>query len=497
MTNVLLVYPQYPDTFWSFKHILDFVSKKAAFPPLGLLTVAAMLPNEWNKKLIDLNVNDLKDEHIEWADMVFISAMIIQKSSAQEIIKRCKAYNKKVVAGGPVFTTGHTHFQGVDHFVLDEAEITLPLFLEDLKNGTPKHIYSSTERPDITKTPVPLWSLIKFKDYATMEVQYSRGCPFNCEFCDIIIMNGRIPRIKTPDQFLGEVQSLYDAGWRGSIFIVDDNFIGNKEKVKKMLPLLIRWQKEHKYPFTLFTEASTNLADDTELLQMMSAANFSKVFLGIETPNIESLKECAKIHNATRDLREAVRIIQQHGMHVMGGFIIGFDNDTTTIFERQIQFIQQTGIVIAMVGLLNALPGTRLWNRLKAENRLVSETSGENTDCSINFVPKMGKENLFTGYKKLISQIYSPTYYYKRINVLLRNYRPTVREKISRNSFIAFIKSMWKIGVLSNTRFLYWKLILKTFFKKIRALNVAVELAIYLQHFEKVVNKVLRVNSIN
>jgi len=486
--NALLVYPKYPDTFWSFKHVLNFVSKKAAFPPFGLMTVAAMLPKEWNKKLIDVNITELTDQHIEWADIILIGAMLVQKESAKEIIKRCKG--KIVVAGGPAFTTQHEQFKGVDHFILNEAEVTLPLFLEDLKQGNPKPIYTSDKRPDIKETPIPLWSLVDFKDYVSMSIQYSRGCPFNCEFCDIIIMNGRIPRTKTPEQMINEVQSLYDAGWRGPLFIVDDNFIGKKEEVKKMLDLLIKWQKEQDYPFQLYTEASTNLADDNELMQMMSAANFFKVFLGIETPCVDSLKECGKMQNVTRDLAEAVKIIHNNGMQVMGGFIVGFDNDTDNIFDAQIKFIQQTGVVTAMVGMLNALPQTRLWHRLKAEGRLLQDTSGENTDGSLNFVPKMGKEKLMEGYKKILSTIYSPKQYYQRIDTFIKHYKPTVKSRISKKDIKALLKSVWRIGILSNSRLRYWKLILKTSITKKKAFPTAVELAILGLHFEKITKKV-------
>jgi radical SAM superfamily enzyme YgiQ (UPF0313 family) len=488
--NALLIYPEYPDTFWSFKHVLNFVSKKAAFPPLGLMTIGAMLPKEWEKKLVDINITELTDEQIQWADIVFIGAMLVQKKSAQEIINRCKAKGKKVVAGGPAFTTQHEKFKNVDHFVLNEAEVTLPLFLEDLKQENPKQIYTSDKRPDIKETPIPLWSLINFKDYVSLSIQYSRGCPFNCEFCDIIIMNGRIPRTKTPEQIINEMQSLYEAGWRGPLFIVDDNFIGNTAEVKKMLTLLINWQKEHKYPFQLYTEASTNLADDEELMQMMSAANFFKVFLGIETPCVDSLKECGKMQNATRDLADAVKTIHKNGMQVMGGFIVGFDNDSEKIFDAQIKFIQQTGVVTAMVGMLTALPQTRLWHRLKAEGRLTQDTSGENTDGSLNFVPKMGKEKLAEGYKKILSTIYSPKQYYKRIDTFIRNYKPTAKSRISKKDIKAFLKSMWRIGILSKSRFLYWKLILKTSLTKTKAFPTAVELAILGLHFEKVANKV-------
>lgn len=487
--NALLVYPEYPDTFWSFKHALSFISKKAAFPPLGLLTIGAMMPGGWNKRLVDANVSELKDSDILWADMVFISAMIIQKDSAQNIINRCKALGRKVVAGGPVFTTMHERFEGVDHFVLNEAEATLPLFLKDLEEGSLKPVYTSAERPDITRTPVPLWSLISLKDYASMAVQYSRGCPFDCEFCDIVIMNGRIPRTKTNEQIISELESLYAAGGRGSLFIVDDNFIGNKVNVKNLLPNIIAWQKERNYPFKLLTEASTNLADDEELMRMMSDANFGKVFLGIETPNVDSLKECGKLQNVNRDLSDTIRKVQQHGMQVMGGFIVGFDSDNEQIFETQLNFIQNAGVVTALVGILGALPKTRLWNRLKAEGRLTNEFTGESMDGKINFVPKMGKEKLVNGYKQLLSKIYSRKYYYQRINTFIRNYKPTVRSRFSKTDFYAFLRSAWRIGVLSGDRLHYWRLLAKTVFTKRKAFPAAVELAIYGQHFKKIAKR--------
>jgi len=483
--NILLVYPKYPDTFWSFKSILKFISKKAAFPPLGLLTIAAMLPAKWHKKLVDLNVEELKDEHLQWADMVFLSAMMVQIENARQIIARCHALGKPVVAGGAGPTIHQEAFAGVDHFVLDEAEETLPLFLAELEQGQPKAVYRSALKPDMSQTPLPDWSLVNFKDYATMALQYSRGCPFNCEFCDIVMLYGRKPRTKSPAQMIKEIQSLYEAGWRGNLFIVDDNFIGNKANVKKMLPRLIGWQKSHKYPFALLTEASTDLADDKELMRLMSAANFHKVFLGIETTNLASLKECEKYQNTRCNLEEAVGILHHNGLQVMGGFIVGFDNDTDSIFEAQIRFIQKVGIVTAMVGLLNAIPHTRLWQRLKAEGRLLKETTGENTDGNLTFMPKMGKEKLLGGYQKIIATIYSPKNYYARINTFIKNYRPTAKNRITLDDFKAAIRSFWSIGVLSRARFLYWKLLIKTASRKIKALPMAIELAIYGLHFEK------------
>ena len=487
--NALLIYPEYPDSFWSFKHVMKFLSRKAAFPPLSLMTLGAMLPKEWNIKLVDVNVSLLTDEAIGWADIVFIGGMIVQADSAAEIIHRCKEQSKVVVAGGPLFTTGFEDFPEVDHFVLGEAEITLPLFLQDLEAGNPQHLYQSAERPDVTKTPAPLWSLINFKDYVTMSVQFSRGCPFNCEFCDIIIMNGRTPRTKTSEQLLAEFDGLYAAGWRSSVFIVDDNFIGNKVRAKAMLKALIGWQKEHQYPFKFFTEASTNLADDDEMLDLMSAANFYKVFLGIETPEDATLIHTGKVQNAGRDIVEAVHKINRHGMQVMAGFIVGFDTDTEKIFDTQIHFIQEMGVVTAMVGMLTALPQTRLYNRLKAEGRLVSKSTGGNTDGTLNFIPTLDRGILTDGYKRILTTIYSPTKYYERINTFISHYKPTVRTRLSETDMRAFTRSLWAIGLLSPSRSLYWKLILKTMLKNRKAVPAAVELAIIGLHYEKVTKR--------
>ena len=453
--------------------------------------MGSLLPETWEVKLVDVNVHELREEQIAWADMVFISAMIVQMDSAREIIARCKGQGKRVVMGGPAATTLPEQFAGVDYFVGNEAEITLPLFLKDLENGDPQPVYSSSERPDIEKTPIPRWSLINFKHYAIMPLQYSRGCPYNCEFCDIIVMNGRTPRLKAPEQFVGELDSLYKFGWRGNIFVVDDNFIGNKVRVKKMLPFLIEWQKKHKYPFVLTTEASTDLAGDDELMQLMSVANFHKVFLGIETPNIDSLKECGKYQNTTLSLEEAVHKIQSKGMQVMGGFIVGFDNDTDSIFEAQIKFIQKVGVVTAMVGLLNVLPQTRLWHRLKDEGRLLGQTSGENTDGQLNFIPKMTRESLVEGYQKILATIYSPQQYYARINTFIKNFKPRAKNRIKFEEFMAAIKSVWSIGILSRSRFLYWRLMARTTLTKIRALPIAVELAIYGLHFQKISERIV------
>jgi radical SAM superfamily enzyme YgiQ (UPF0313 family) len=488
--KVLLVYPRYPATFWSFRHALKFVSRKAAYPPLGLLTVAAMLPQEWQKKLVDTNVTSLNDGDIEWADYVFISAMAVQRNSALDVIARCRQMGRKTVAGGPLFTTGYEEFADkVDHLVLGEAEATLPAFVSDLARGCAGHIYTPEGYPDISTTPVPQWQLINMRHYAAMSVQYSRGCPFDCEFCDITVLNGHRPRTKSKEQLLREFDALYELGWRGSVFVVDDNFIGNKKKLKaEILPAIASWMKEKKYPFTLFTQASVNLADDTELIEAMVQANFNSVFIGIETVNEDSLAECGKVQNRNRDLVEAVRKLQRHGLQVQGGFVLGFDSDPPSIFENIINFIQHSGIVTAMVGLLNAPPGTKLYQRLKREKRLVAMFSGDNTDCSTNLIPKMGYSTLVNGYRKVMETIYSHKEYYERIKTFLKEYRPP-RIRISHFSLDhikAFLKSLWLLGIKEKGRLLYWRLLTWTLFKRPRLFPLSVTLAIYGYHFRKV-----------
>ncbi len=497
--NILLVYPQYPDTFWSFKHALRFILKKAAFPPLGLLTVASMLPKEWNKKLVDMNVNSLTDKDIKWADYVFISAMAIQSTSAQEVIKRVKKLGVKTVAGGPLFTTEPELYPMVDHLVLNEAEITLPPFLADLEKGTPQHIYRTDEHPAITNTPVPMWSLAKINKYSSMNLQYSRGCPFNCEFCDITFLDGRVPRTKNKEQVMAELDAIYDQGWRGALFVVDDNFIGNKQKLKlETLPAITEWQKKKKFPFTLFTEVSINIVDDEELMQMMTKAGFARVFIGIETPNEASLTECNKNQNISRDLVASVKKIHNSGLEVMAGFIIGFDNDPASIFKTQINFIQKSGIVTAMVGLLNAPKGTRLYHRLKGENRLLKESfTGDNMDDSLNFVPKMNREKLISGYKHVLDTIYAPKQYYARVKTLLKEYKPknTVgRSQLHWNLALGLMNSIWFLGIKEKGRRYYWRLFASTLVTKPKKFALFVTLSVYGYHFRKVIDKYIGVH---
>jgi len=493
--KILLVYPRYPDTFWSFRHALKFIRKKAALPPLGLLTVAAMLPEEWEKRLVDLNVANLTDKDIKWADYVFISAMVAQQDSAREVVDRCKEIGTKIVAGGPVFAVGYEEFghDDIDHLISSEAENLLPLFLEDLEKGCAKHIYTSEEWPAIKKTPVPLWSLIDKRKYQSMSIQYSRGCPFDCEFCDIVILNGHVPRTKSATQIIAELEALHDMGWRASVFFVDDNFIGNKRKLKsEILPAIIKWMEERDYPLAFFTEASINLADDEELMRLMVRAGFDTVFVGIESPNEESLAECNKLPNKNRDLLASVKKLQNHGLQVQGGFILGFDSDPLSIFKSQIDFIQRSGIVMAMVGVLMAPPGTKLFKRLKQEDRLLPGGTGDNTDGSTNFVPKMGHEALARGYKHVVDTIYSPKQYYERVRTLLREYRPGNRKKINVSLLylLALIRSAWVLGVKEKGRIHYWKLVAWTLLKKPKTFPLSMKLAVQGFHFRKVAEKV-------
>lgn len=487
--NILFVYPEVMETFWSFTHALKIVGRKAAFPPLGALTVAAMLPSEWNVRLVDMNVENLKDSHLEWADYVWISAMVVQRPSTEKVIEMCQRLGKKIVAGGPLFLCYHKEFSHVDHLILGEAEEILPEFIDDLRNGTARSVYESKHHPELINTPIPAWHLIQMNCYVTMSVQYSRGCPYDCEFCDIIIMNGRRPRTKTNEQMLLEFDALYDRGWRGSVFIVDDNFIGNKKHVKSLLKDVISWQRRKKYPFSFFTEASVDLADDEELMDLMVKAGFNKVFLGLETPEEESLKECGKYQNLRRSLSDAVGKIHHKGLAVMGGFIIGFDNDKPDIFRKQFEFIQENGIVTAMIGLLTAIPTTRLYKRLQQEGRLLFDPTGDNTDHSgtLNFVTRLDRNWIIEQYQKLMKKAYDPQNYYQRMYRFLETYRPRTNGKIVINDVMAFLRSLWFLGIRDRrgVKRLYWKSLFKTLIKYPRAFVFTVTYAIYGYHFRK------------
>ena len=485
--NILLIYPEFPDTFWSFKHALNFVHKKASSPPLGLATIAAMIPSEWAKKLVDMNVEPLKDADLQWADLVFVSAMVVQRESTYDVIHRSKLAGKTVVAGGPIFTGEWENFSEVDHFVLNEGEITLPLFLKDLAEGTPKKLYQTDAYADITTTPVPMWELVKWDEYDSLSIQYSRGCPFNCDFCNVTAMLGHYPRTKSATQIIAELDKMYEIGWRRNVFFVDDNFIGNRRQLKEeILPAIIAWRKGKK-GFGFVTEASINLADDKELMRMMTDAGFNSVFVGIETPDEDSLAECNKGQNTRRNLVDSVHTLQKNGLQVMGGFIVGFDNDTPNIFQRQIEFIQKSGIVTAMVGILQAPYGTKLYERMEKEGRLAKNMSGDNADGSTNIISKMGDEVLKQGYRDLMMEIYSPKTFYKRVKTCLTLYNPqSTPVNINPSEILAFFHSLWRIGIIGNERNEYWKLFIWTLFKYPQKFALAITFSIYGYHFRQV-----------
>ncbi|ACF11138.1 Radical SAM domain protein [Chlorobaculum parvum NCIB 8327] len=486
--NVLLIYPEFPDTFWSFKHALKFVGKKAALPPLGLLTIASMLPEQWGRKLLDLNVSPLKAKDLLWADMVFISAMAVQQKSAKEVIERCHNVGIKLVAGGPLFTAGYEQYPDVDHFVLNEAELTFPPFLEDMKQGLPDRIYTTDKFADITSTPAPEWQLLDMEKYASMAIQFSRGCPYQCDFCNITALLGHKIRTKTSAQIIRELDALRKLGWKGTVFFVDDNFIANKSYLKKeLLPQLIAWRKANSLTNQYYTECSINLADDPELMDLMVQAGFNQVFIGIETPDDSALKACGKQHNTSRNLLDNIRLIQHAGLEVMGGFIVGFDSDTPSIFSKQIEFIQQSGIVTAMVGILQALPGTKLYERMKLEGRLLNNSSGDNADGNTNIIPKMDSELLRKGYMKMMLYLYAPKNYYQRIRTLIKEYKvPEIKNRIRISQFMAFVRSVVLLGVVGKERVQYWSMLIWTIVHHRRALPLAITLAIYGNHFRKV-----------
>jgi radical SAM superfamily enzyme YgiQ (UPF0313 family) len=483
--KILMVYPKIPTTYWSFENALPFIGKKAALPPLGLMTVAAMLPSKYEVRLIDLNVTTLEREDIEEVDIVFVSAMIVQKRSFEEIVALCGECNRPVVAGGPYPISSHQEIEGVDIFVLDEAELTLPRFIADLEAGHPQKLYQDPGKPDITRTPVPRFDLIDVGVYNSMPLQYSRGCPYNCEFCDIIEMFGRVQRTKTPEQFLRELDAIKASGFRGSLFIVDDNFVGNQRKVKELLRAVVNWQKQHGFPFTFFTEASIDLAQNDELLDLMVEASFNMVFVGIETPDEGTLAYTQKRQNLKSPILESVEKIQRRGIEVTGGFILGFDTDAPDIFDRQINFIQQAGIPIAMVGLLNALPNTQLWRRLKREGRLLCNTTGNNTHTlGTNFVTRMPESTLIDGYKRVLSELYSPKRYFERCITLLQRLSPGKKavRSISWTEIRALMLSLLKQS-FSSYGLHYWLYLLNVLSTSPRLFANGVVLAIKGYHF--------------
>jgi radical SAM superfamily enzyme YgiQ (UPF0313 family) len=485
--NILLVEPRTPDTFWSLRHALRFIGKRAANPPLGLLTVAGCLPRSWNCRLVDLNVRPLAESDLAWADLVLTSAMLAQTASLIDVIDRSHAAGKRVLAGGPAFLGEHADWHGADHVVLGEVEDLAPQLIDDIAADNLQPLYTATRFPDLALTPLPRWDLIELNDYATMSVQWCRGCPFDCEFCDIAALNGRVPRHKSNAQFLSELDALDHRGWKGMTFIVDDNFAGNRPRCRDLLRDVIAWRRRTGSRMVLMTEASVDIAADPELLQLMAEAGFKKVFLGLETPSLESLRECRKHQNLRSDLASAVRTIQQAGIEVIGGFIVGFDSDQEDIFERQFEFIQTTGVATAMVGLLQAIPRTRLYQRLAGEGRLRGESTGDNTLAGLNFEPRLDPDFLLRNYRQLMQRLYEPGTYYRRIQTFLAAHKPRgPRMAYSRSDIAALLRSLWLMGVVHSGRRAYWSFLTRTLLRHPNRIGVAVTLAIMGFHFRQV-----------
>jgi radical SAM superfamily enzyme YgiQ (UPF0313 family) len=486
---VLLVYPESPNTYWSFKHALRFAGKRAAFPPLGLLTVAALLPASWEKRLVDTNARALRDRDIDWADLVMASAMTCQHRSLHAVIERCQVRRRPIAVGGPIAAKTSALVAHADHLFVGEAEHTLPRFVADFERGEPQRVYHSGVRPDLTATPRPAFELCQLKHYSSLSLQYSRGCPFRCRFCDIPETFGGVPRTKTDRQVLAELQALYDLGGRGPLFIVDDNFVGNRRNVRHLLPALCEWSERNRHPFQFFTDVSIDLADDDELLSHMRRAGFRKVFTGIESPFEDSLKEAGKRQNTRRDLLAAVRKIQGFGIEVMGGFTLGFDHDPQDIFQRQIEFIRDSAIPLAIIHLLTALPDTELWRRLESEGRLLGETGGERVDGSLNFRTTMDRETLIRGYHALLQTIYSPGEYYGRaLAALHRSMRSGTAPagRLTPATLLAFLRILAMLGVRDPARAEFWRFLRRVCVDCRRLLADAMALAASGYHFRRV-----------
>jgi radical SAM superfamily enzyme YgiQ (UPF0313 family) len=488
--RALLICPEWPDTYWSFKHALPFQGKRSAYPPLGLLTVAAMLPAHWEKRVVDMNVRALKDADLKWAEVVMISGMLVQKEATLKVLQRCREHGVRTVVGGPMAGTVPELRPLADVLVIGEAEDLIGPLTRALEEDTPEPEYRVLDLPSLDKTPRPALELINPKYYSGMAIQFSRGCPFNCEFCDIIELFGRKPRTKTVQQILSELDQLYEMKWRGSVFLVDDNFIGNKKLVKELLPAIAEWNNSHKRPFAFYTEASVNLADDKELLELMRDAGFFRVFLGIETPDEAGLKLAQKYQNTKRSLLDCVKRIQRYGMEVMAGFIVGFDSDTDDVFDRQVEFIQESAIPLAMVGLLQALPGTQLYRRLVREGRLLADGSGNNMELALNFMPKMDPKRLVEGYRSILKRIYDYDAYYERARTFLSRYRPAHNYERTFSDYKAFVNSLWKQGVFGEARAKYWKFLFDAATRYRHAFGTAVTLAIMEYHLQAITRQV-------
>ncbi len=497
-TRCLLVHSRFSSFgFWNYVEVCRIAGAKYPAAPLGLMTVAALLPQQWEFKLIDENVEPLRSEHLEWADIVCVGGMLSQQQAMLSLIDRAHHYRRPVVLGGPDPSSQPLLYQSADYLVHGEGEISIPLLLQDLEKGCRSGEYASDEKADMGKAVVPRFDLIRFKDYIQVGIQFSRGCPFHCEFCNVTELFGRIPRPKTPEQVLKEMQTLYDLGHRGHIDFVDDNFIGNKKLAREVLIAIRDWSVQKKHPFYFSTESSINLADDDGMLQLMKDVDFRYVFIGIETPDDEILKLTNKAINVNKPIVPAVRKISSYGMIVNAGFIVGFDNESDQTAENMKRCIQDAAIPMAMVGRLYALPGTQLTRRLRLEGRLFENGSTmtdvikdvDQTTCGPNFETTRPRADILKDYVNILQYIYDPAQYYQRVLTTCLSLRPSGKHKPTfmrtLKSIRILLKLCVKIGFNRTTGWLYWKTLLTVAVKNPRAIEAAVNLAAMFIHFQK------------
>ncbi len=506
--RVLLLYPLFPKSFWSWDKILEMSGRKALLPPLGLITVGAILPQTWDIKLVDRNVRDITEKEWDWAELVILSGMIVQKPDLLAQVSEAKRRDKQVAIGGPYATALPQEVQaaGADYLILDEGEITLPLFVEAIERGEQSGTFRATEKPDVTHTPIPRYDLLEMDLYDVMSVQFSRGCPFQCEFCDIIVLYGRKPRTKTTAQILAELQALYDAGWRGSVFMVDDNFIGNKRNVKRMLMELKVWREERGYPFSFLTEASVDLAQDEELLDLMVECDFHWVFLGIETPDQDSLALTKKFQNTRDPLSEAIATITRYGIQIMGGFIIGFDGEKPGAGQRVVQFVEQTAIPVPLFSMLQALPNTGLWHRLQQEGRLLDREGDINQTTLMNFLPTRPIEDIAEEYVEAFCELYEPQKYLERVFRHFKmlgdprhpetfqvrrseeddlNVESVKKDSQSRSKLQVALTLLWRQGVVRKTRWSFWAKLFYIYKNKRDLLEAYLTVCSFIEHFNE------------
>ncbi|MGR3273532.1 B12-binding domain-containing radical SAM protein [Acaryochloris sp. 'Moss Beach'] len=492
--RVLLIYPLFPKSFWSFEKTLSLVDKKALLPPLGLVTVAAILPQEWEFRLIDRNIEAVPESDWDWAEMVILSGMIVQKEDMVGLVEESHRRGKKVAVGGPFATSVPQDLQavGADYLILDEGELTLPMFIEAIERGDESGIYRATEKPAVTDTPIPRFDLLKFPAYDNMSVQFSRGCPFQCEFCDIIVLYGRKPRTKTPEQLIGELDRLCELGWRGNVFMVDDNFIGNKRNVKLLLTELRDWMAEKDYPFSFATEASVDLAQDEELMDLMIECNFNSVFLGIETPDEDSLKVTKKFQNTRDSLSESIDTMSEKGLRIMAGFIIGFDGEKKGAGDRITRFVEKTNIPIALFSMLQALPNTALWHRLEKEGRLIQGQEGTGNQTSLmNYVPTRPIDEIANEYVEAFCNIYDPVKYLDRTyrHFMSMKIRPKYGGsgksslKVSWIDIRALSTLAWRQGVVRETRWKFWINLFRILLKNPQVFTRYLSASAFIEHF--------------